>query len=364
MRIVSITPYNFRNLDNSTLTFADGTNVFLGRNGQGKTSIIEAMHVLSFTKSFRTARYQELRRWSEPDCSVFGEIERAGGTAKLGVLFHSDEREFYINEQRINSAVDYIGRFICVTFSPTDLALIQGSPGERRRFLDKHIIDINPLMARQYVEYSRALRNKQAILKSGRANPADLEPWNQLIAERAVSIIQARDEFASELQRRARRFHELFCHGAQEISCSIDNSIQESSELSAESILRAINQVQDREIRTQRAVIGPHRDDLLVTLGGQDTRRFASQGQARSIVLSFKLAVLELIGERLGDLPVTLLDDVDSELDKQRSADFFQTLFEFSSQIFITTTDARQSFLRDRIGATFWNVDGGKVTQN
>ena len=349
MRLKELKLYNFRNVADGTLQFGDGITLISGSNGQGKTNILEAISFLSHAKSFRTPKSREVIRWGGNECSIFGTIAHdiSPTHTQLGVSISSRKKEGYRDGVRMESLADFIGVFTTVGFTPTDLLLVKGSPGERRAFLDKHIIYFEAKLFQHLLTYQRALRNKNALLAAARENPSELPPekvapWNRILSESAVQITAARKRFLGELESEAKAVYRQFAPSEEQLSLSLLSGIEQRCgvELSAEQVFAALQGELQRELRNGRSVIGPHRDDIQILIADREARLYASQGQTRSIVLALKLAVIHLLERQRRERPVLLLDDVDSELDRQRAGALFDVIFRGERQVIITCTSA------------------------
>jgi DNA replication and repair protein RecF len=345
--------YNYRNLSDQTIEFKNGPVYITGPNGNGKTNLVEALYLLSGSRSFRTNSQAELVQWGKSEASVFGTVETKNGQAELGITIslgqksgakpagqRSGQREAFINGTALQSVADLMGSCSVVAFSPVDLSLVKGAPAGRRKFLDRHIVDLQPAFLSLLMAYQRALESKSALLKSPTVTPRDLYPWNELLVEYGGKIVDNRVKFLEGLIKKSTLFHTSFAQpdGALMISLESDLLNPDGSVLSTEELRREFDRVASREISLRSCVFGPHRDDIAITLGGVDSRAYASQGQTRTIVLALKLGVIELLEERLGESPIVILDDVDSELDAQRTKQLFQALAQQERQIFITGT--------------------------
>jgi DNA replication and repair protein RecF len=359
--VQSLKLYNFRNLDNTEITFSSGINLILGPNGQGKTNLIEAVSALSSARSFRTSDIRELVRWGEQEGSVFGQIRIKEGDFKLGIIFRDGKREAYINDQRSKGLVEMIGRFTCITFSPADLELVKGSPTERRKLVDRLGADLDPSIASSLINYQRALNNKNALLKSYERDKTGLSAWNDVLAGPGATIVNNRRKLAAQLSMVASKYYESFAPTDELLTIESIDPWPTTTDLTAGVFREQLELVAARELAAGTTVLGPHRDDFLVSLSGRDARSFASQGQARSIVLALKLATLEILESALGESPVVILDDVDSELDLSRRAAFFSMIFSTQRQIFITATEQSEPMRDATISPLIVGVREGRL---
>lgn len=362
MHISSLRVYNFRNLQDQTITFSPGANFIIGMNGQGKTNIVEAINLLSIGRSFRTANLDELIRWKEKACSVFAQVVTTSGSIELGIALENEARKAFVDGQPAEFLGEFLGRLLCITFSPTDLALVKGSPQERRKFVDKHMVDLEPPLMSCLVDYHKALRNKNALLKKGVQDGRQLDAWNEMLAKSALAIHHGRSAFLSEVESRAQRLYAEFSQADGVLSLRLRSSFfSAESEATVETILERYRAVRERELLLRSSVVGPHRDEILIELGGNPARAFASQGQARSIVLALKLAILGLIEDKREEAPIILLDDVESELDESRRAALVRLIYERKCQTFITGTEDPQTTNLPATESLRLRIDSGHI---
>ncbi len=362
LRLNQITTRDFRNLRGGTIALSGQVTVFIGQNGQGKTNLLEAIHILSTTKSFRTARFRECIRWgSQEGALIEGSITDQLGNVDLSIVLSKGGKEVSIHGKRIRLLTEYLGKFPTVGFSPTDTILVRGGPAERRAFLDRHTVDIAPNVLPSLLAYTRALRAKNEILKQERVTSDQLDPWNRILARELAVLVKERQRFVQLLLPHAQECYRLFSSSPrEELELFSDSSLPPEAE--EQQILEILQRSIAREIAARSSLIGIHRDDLAITLCGQSARAYASQGQARSIVLALKMGVVHLIESQLRDSPVILLDDVDSELDRERSEKFFALTLGQSRQVIITTTDNYQGILNHAEQALVHRiVEGGIV---
>ena len=261
-----------------------------GLNGNGKTNIVESLYLLSGSRSFRTNSSSELIRWGEKECSIFGTITSRHGTEELGMVFTTGGREVFSNGAPLPSVTEAIGRLQVVAFSPSDLALVKGPPAGRRRFIDRHMVDLDPPFIKVLMGYQRALASKSAVLKQPGCTPNHLRAWNEVLAPACWKIVDNRRKFLESLSDKSAGFHHLYAPTDGELLLSLESDFFEKGEVMPESeILERLEGAAHREIAIRSASLGAQRDDVKVALGGVDARAFASQGQTRSAVLSMKI---------------------------------------------------------------------------
>lgn len=366
MILQSIRIYNFRNLAEQKLSFSPRVNFFQGNNGQGKTNVVEAIHALAYARSFRWVETKELLRWGEENASIFGDIGEANEAERLelGVVFTKGKKELFVNEKKVSSLIEYLGKLAVVVFSPGDLMLVQGAPQLRRRFIDKHLVDYLPHYTADLLSLHKILKTKASVLRKGMAERTQIETLNKLLAELSVKVWMTRKEFLKKLQLRASLYMQSISPSDGLLFAELKTSVRnEESMFSADVLFRELNSIFEREAAAKACLVGPHRDDLVLTLGGVLCRSFASQGQARSVVLALKLAVLALIEEQRSHPVVLILDDVDSELDGSRRENLFSEVEKSERQVFITGTDFPEECRGMSQKGYFFEVNQGKILQ-
>ncbi|MCB0332112.1 MAG: DNA replication/repair protein RecF, partial [Bdellovibrionales bacterium] len=330
--------YHYRNLADNTLNLCPGINFVVGQNGQGKTNLLEAIHLLSTTRSFRTIKYQELIGWDQEEASVFGRIERTDFNLELGLSLEKKKRRVFVNGEEAKSYAHYLENFVSVSFTPSDLEIVQGGPPARRRFLDRYMCFVFPSVFEKLVSYQRALKNKNAHLKQKSVTVAQVQAWNEILIPLSYEISQVRKQFLSLIETKAARALSELAPQDGTLQLSLESNISEGEGRSEDEVRRKYEELIPREIASQRTLIGIHRDDVGIVVGNRKARSFASQGQTRSIVLALVLGVMELLEEKIGEPPVVLLDDVESELDDRRTQNLFQLAFSRGCQVFVSGT--------------------------
>jgi DNA replication and repair protein RecF len=238
-----------------------------------------------------------------------------------------------------------VGSCGVVAFSPSDLSLVKGAPAGRRRFLDRHMVDLQPSFLGTLVAYQRAVASKAALLKSSQVDISQLEAWNEILTEHGGKIVENRLNFLKSLGERARVFQSEFAQSDGDLQLTLESDfVTKEGVVSRDAIIQGLQKIAEREIVMRSTLFGPHRDDVAISLGnsadgrGIDARAFASQGQTRSIVLALTLGVIELMEDKLGEAPIVVLDDVDSELDAPRAKRLFAALGRRERQLIITGT--------------------------
>lgn len=359
MKLSHLSLTNFRSYTNLELNLDRGTYIFIGENGEGKTNIIEAIMYLALLSSHRISSDAPLiklgseqayirAKISENDRDILVELEINNGRANRAKVNQ--------NPVRSQRAIQGLVKAIC--FSPEDLDLVRGDPSERRRFLDQLLIQRSPRIAGVISDYEKALKQRNALLKS-RAPENSLHPWNEHLANFGGEVIAARIKLIGELTPHlVGSYKNISTKKAPTLSykSTVDNPTL-SKDDNKTALLEKISELLTQERERGISLVGPHRDDLLLNLGEHPVKSFASHGESWSIALSLKLASYELLKSD-GVNPILILDDVFSELDQSRR-DRLARLISTSDQTFITVAVAND--LPEEIDGQRYEVFNGQV---
>lgn len=340
MFVSKVSFYNYRNLADQSFEFHNGPVYITGRNGNGKTNLVEGIYLLSGSRSFRTNSQSELLKWGTKEASVFGSVVAEDGRQELGISFSPAGRKAHRNGDQLSSVSDLVGCCGVISFSPSDLSLVKGAPAGRRKFLDRHMVDLAPSFLSTIMGYQRALASKNSLLKQGTADEQQLVSWDELLTDYSVKLVDNRLKFIETLFNSARSFHSQFAESDGELELLLESDFMSSEGvMSPAQVKDRYQKARSRELMLRSSVIGPHKDDIAITLSGIDSRAYASQGQSRSIVLALKLGVIDMLQQSLGEAPIIILDDVDSELDESRTELLYKALVDKKRQVFITGTE-------------------------
>lgn len=320
MIIKKLTLHNFRNYIDETFFFGGGINVLSGKNAQGKTNCAEAVYYLCTGSSLRIKHDRQLIRAGEACASVRAEAESRFGAVTLEADIFENRRELRVNGSAIRRAADLLGNMNGVFFSPGELRLIQDGPDERRRFLNLSISQTSRSYCTALLRYRKVLDQRNNLLKERDVSLVleTLPVWDEQLAKYAAVIIRARREYLARLSPLAQEAHAFLTDGAEELSLEADGNYVGGEEEIARRLTRELSGAYERDLRLGYTTVGPHRDDIKISIDGKDARGFASQGQTRTAALAMKLAEVEIFKELSGEPPVLILDDVMSELDLPR----------------------------------------------
>lgn len=370
MYLEEIRLVNFRNYRHETLSFSSGINVFIGDNAQGKTNLLEAVHVLSTSRSHRTFSDKDLVLWGEDEGSVLGTAYASGIRHQVSIKYRIGAgKSVEINGKRVRRSSELTSVLATVVFSPEDLQIVKGSPELRRRFLDSQLIQVSAAYRHAYREYTKALQHRNMMLRTYgprlKRSGSDVVVWDRQITDHGSKLISLRHKAVRQLQRLGDDTYRTVAGGTERLNLAYLSTVTDRDEDDEEAIkedfLSALERTFEESIARGITVVGPHRDDLAITINGKDTRSFASQGQQRTAVLAMKMAMLQFVEECLGDIPVLLLDDVMSELDEKRRK-YLLSVVSDRVQTFITTTSPDIGNAISDSSAVY-RIEGGRATR-
>jgi DNA replication and repair protein RecF len=362
---------HFRNISGAAITPHERFNIFSGPNGQGKTNILEAIYMLGAVKSFRSPTNANLVQFGQELAILEARVDRGGWDRIVRMEITERGKKVLLNNNPIRNLSDFFGTINVVTFGPEDITLLKGSPGDRRRFLDRAIFNAHPAYAMDSMQYEEVIKQRNALLKAPTLNETLLSVYDEQLIQYGADIILRRLDFLTHFAPvLARTFRAIFdasyeAHISYELrwlaSSPPEHEVASLTRPQIESLLAdAIASLRAEERAREHTLIGPHRDDLITRLNGLDVKTFASQGQHRAFVLAMKVAEITYLEERYHFAPILLLDDVSSELDRDRNRFLFDFLrSRMEGQVFITTTH-RDYILLDQDVMAF-DILGGEV---
>jgi len=351
MRLTSLSLRHFRNHLNSDFEFGDGTNIFLGSNGEGKTNVIEAISYLCLTKSFYAGGDSLVLRFGESMFEVEGKISADSGiesTVRVAFSEPAGEKLFSINRKRIERLYTVIGQFPVVICSPEHAPITMGSPSERRKFVDLILSQSNAAYFQDLLEYRRVLKHRNKILFNARTSRSDpegvIDPWDEQVAALGARIMMRRMTFVREFRSFVSSAYVQFVEKEEQPSIEYAPTVamaDAADESNVQQLLReALREKREEERKIGTTLIGPQRDEFRLAINGLELRKFASQGQHKTFLVALKMAEFFFLKDRCRETPILLLDDVFSELDDQRVTRVLRFVGELS-QTFITSTSAQ-----------------------
>ncbi len=334
LAIESLAVRGMRNLASVDIEPGERFNVISGDNGQGKTNLLEAIYVLCTSKSFRASRPGDLVAHGGDVASVRGRLREEDSAREQSVGLRSGARSVRVDGKRPPTLAAYAVLSPVVLFHPGAVSLSSGSGSERRRMLDRVALYVSPASLSDAQGYVRALRERQRALDTRGVAARDLPEWEELVVRHGTALSAAREDAASKISAAAEKIYERI--GA--VGARLRAAYARSAPREEEAYRAELARRRAQDARRGAASIGPHRDDLLLELNAHPMRGIASQGQHRAAVLALELAEIETISDARGVRPILLLDDVSSELDRERTAALFSFLRQQKGQVFLTTT--------------------------
>ena len=354
---------NFRNYSDTDISFSKNKILFIGKNAQGKTNLLEAVFYLSSLDSLRAKSDSELIKWNSDICNIQADIEKFGIDVSLEINLPAQGRKkLKVNGLTKNKFSEFISNISTVCFTTSDLLLLRGTPEDRRKWLDLAISQIYPAFIERLTKYNKIKTQKNNYLKTLKGNlNADtslLDIWNEQLAITGSNITFIRINFLHQLQKVAKEKHKEI--SAEETltlkynstilgDINLETRYSNTTEYIAKLFKEKLDEKKQEEIIRAQSVVGPHRDDITYFINDIEAKKFASQGQQRTIVLALKLAELNLIKEKIQTNAILLLDDVLAELDDLRQNFLLNAIGE-ETQTIITSVDTlhfKEEYLKD-----------------
>ncbi len=330
MLIKELKLYNYRNYTRKTVSFDPELNIIIGPNGIGKTNILESIIVVSNTKSFRTNNDQNLVK---KDCE-FSKIELSSDTDRYKVVLGNKSKSLYINDVLIKKSSEFIGKLNAILFKPNDLEIFVQAPNERRKVLDIEISKVSQSYIRSLLQYNYLLKEKNRLLKETEVNETLLETINEQMAPLIWTILEERDSFFETINRHLSSFYNKISAADSEIRivyrkcCEIPD------------IADRLRDAKEKDLYYHYSTFGPHHDDYGFLMDGRELNSIASQGQKRMTLIAFKFTLIEYIKEKIHKIPIVLLDDILSELDRDNQERLIG-IMPADAQVIITNTDIK-----------------------
>jgi len=354
--------HKFRNIERSTLEFDSRFNLFHGRNGQGKTNYLESIFFLGTLKSFRNAKQKEMLTWNENishlDCSL---MDNSLGH-ELSVSFENSSRSLKIDGKSAPRAIDYCKILSVVAFAPEEITMINGSPEQRRRYLDRAIFSSDPGYLKIYHDYHRVLKQRNQLLKL--RNHAGIEAWTDQLAATGARLAMERSVYISKLAEAFYSFYKNISGSDEEVSLCYHNSSYAGGSCEEEirnELIKGITLTSRIERERGTTLVGPHRDDLEFYLNSRLIREHGSQGQQKSFVMALKMSEIDYLSRVSERVPILLLDDMTAELDRNRIDHLMEFLVKRDMQVFITTTDQASVPLPAGMKCSAFLVENGRI---
>jgi DNA replication and repair protein RecF len=373
MILSSIYLKNFRSHRNTKLNFSEKINYIVGGNGQGKTSVLESIYFLCTTKGYNSKTDNEVTRFNEKGFEIKGSFkDLTENDVRIYFSLEENRKYYFQNGKLINRLSDVIGKFPVVILTPSDHSITQGSPGDRRKFVDSVISQSSETYLKLLLDFNRTLRQRSSLLtrikeqyRKSQAAYNELDAWTTKLVETGTEIIEHRIKFIAEFNTyvvesnkkiigtdEIPEVYYLFLEGNREYY---------NQKMIKEEFYKLINSKREEELRRAVNLVGPQRDEYLFEINQKELKTFGSQGQHKTFQIALKFAQFFYLKEKTGKAPMFLLDDVFGELDANRSLRTSEYLRE-TGQAFITLTDfSNMSFLKINENDTLIRLKQGEV---
>ena len=355
MYVKSLDLLNFRNYEKLSLTLDPGINIFYGANAQGKTNILEAVYLAGTSKSHRGTRDRDMIRMGESEAHIRMHVDKNDSDYRIDMhLRKNKSKGIAIGGIPIRRAGELFGIVNIVFFSPEDLNIIKNGPSERRRLVDRILCEIDRIYMSDLTQYGKCLNQRNRLLHDLYFNPSlesELPVWDEQLVNYGCRIIAKREEFVRMLENIASEIHAELTGEKEKLTLVYEPNV--TVEEFADKVARS----RDADRKIKSTTVGPHRDDVCIKVNDMDLRLYGSQGQQRTTAISLKLSEIRIIEERIRNKPVLLLDDVLSELDRDRQNYLLGNIRDIQTLITCTGLD---EFVQNRFEAdrTFRVVSG------
>lgn len=357
MYIDSLRLSQFRNYESLDLTLSPGINVFFGDNAQGKTNILEAVYLCGTSRSHRSGKDKDMIRFGQAEAHIRMMVKKKDAAWKLDMHLRKDKAKgIAVNGLPIRKAGELMGIVTIIFFSPEDLNIIKNGPSERRKFLDMELCQLDPLYLSDLMMYSKVLNQRNHLLKDISLQSSlmsTLDIWDDQLISYGKRIIEKRTAFIKEMNELILDIHSKLTGDVEELQLCYEPDTTEAE------FDNKIKQARDRDLKMKISSVGPHRDDLKVSANGTDLRKFGSQGQQRTAALSLKLSEIYMVKKKIKECPVLLLDDVLSELDRNRQNYLLEGIHDI--QTLITCTGLEDFMQRKLQVDRFFQVKAGQI---
>ena len=350
---------NFRCLKDKRIELDRYFNLIYGKNGQGKTSLIEAVHFLATGKSFRTKKIKEMLKYNTNRIIVFGKyIDKNGDENSLAIDLNEDKKTFYINRNK-DKYIEYVGKLNIISFIPEDIEIIMGNPGVRRGFFNYEISQARRDYLEAIVNFEKILKIRNKMIKAKETGEEIYKIYNERFIEEGVKIIIHRREFIKKLSILLNlNYRKLFDEKSElklKYDCFLGEVEKKTKEELTEIFERLCKRKAEREKLQGYSLIGPQKDDFVFELNGKNAKSFSSQGEKKSIIFSLKVSEIDILLKEKNEYPIFLMDDIASYFDEIRKNSILEYFRNKKIQCFMTSTEDL------KISGKKIIVDGGDV---
>lgn len=357
MYIKEIEYSNFRNLIDNKISFNEYVNIFVGKNGQGKTNLLESIYLISLTKSFKTNRLNNIIAFEKDYFNIKSNLIKNNYSYDLNFSYVNNKKKILINNNSINKFKDIIGLLNVILFVPEDMMLLKSSPSNRRRLMDIELSKIYPNYLISLSSYLKILKQRNILLKDINLDKDLISVYDEQLIKYGLIINKYRIDFFNDVVVLMQEIYQEISNSNDFISIEYLSNINKKN-----TYLDNMKISLERDLVFKQTHIGIHRDDFMILINNKDAASFASQGEQRTIILSLKLALIKYVKNKTGEYPILLLDDVMSELDDFRQYNLMKILNN-KVQTFITTTSLNNINNEFMINRKVFSIDNGLIKE-
>ena len=366
MVIDSIKLRNFRNYFNIDISLGKNMNIFIGKNAQGKTNILESICILALTKTYKSGLEQNIISFNKDKAKIIGKVKKGKFIKNMEIIVDRESKKMKINKKEIKKASEYISNLNIIVFTPDDLNIIKGSPSIRRNLINIELSQISTKYLNTYNEYNKILKMRNEYLKllltSSVADKKYLDIITDKLIEKAIIIYDERKKYIDNINKRISNIYKDIM-SEEKITIKYENSI-EIDNISTDELKLKIKKIYSdnykRELNNGMTLYGPHRDDISFYLNDNNLRFFGSEGQQKMAVLAFKLSEIEIFKEKTNFYPILLLDDIFSEFDIEKRNKLLEYVND-NIQSIITTTDLKNIKKKYINTANIYEIKNGSI---
>ena len=337
MKIHHLKLINFRNYEKIELDFSDGCNIIYGKNGVGKTNLVEGIYVLALTKSFRGSVDKVLIMNNKDVCSISASVTEKYEN-KYKIILKDGGKKVKINNTKIDKLSDYISKISIVLFNPNDLRFIKDSPTVRRNAINLEISQLNNIYLKNLNMYNKLLKQRNVYLKTTAVNGNSSTEYLDILTNKLVDygekLYSSRKKYIDLLNKKIGDYYNQIC-GISDLKLEY---ISDYKDFDKDKILKKYNDNLSKDIMFGKTSFGVHHDDIKFKLNGFSIKDYGSEGQQKNAIIAYKLCEIDIFKEIKDDYPILILDDLFSELDREKINNILN-LIDKGIQTFITTTE-------------------------
>ncbi len=349
---------NFRNYENEMLQLQKGIHFITGKNGQGKTNLLESIYYLSCTKSHRTNDSKDVIKEKEPFFILEANILKNDRKFNVRCILNEEGKNLFFYHTPVKKVSDFIGTLNAVMFCPTDMNLFQSSPGTRRKFIDLELGKLSKTYTNTLNTYYKLLKERNAYLKRETLDEQYIQIINEQMIALQITIVKQRKKFVDDIIKNSMQFYQQLSNDQTVIHCHYESFVNYDEEDKMRNEMKQkYQQSWEKDKLYKVSNVGIHKDDFIFMMNDHEVVSYASQGQKRSIVLALKLGIVRTIYLLTKSYPILLLDDVFSELDEDRREQLLN-LLDDDMQIFISSTD--KILIKNKL-IHYWYVENGTI---